>query len=334
MFYKCYTREYMVDRILLAGNRGPCGGVNMARDAADQVLNIADGREKVYSNWDIVNNRPLVERLTSRGLVSVRNNWDLVPDNSIVLFSAHGVPPAFHEIAERKKYCVIDVTCPLVTRVHNLAIRSETQGKHVVYIGVNGHPETVGVLGELNPTNSTLIENEEDVLNTHLPEGKPAVVYSQTTLSTAEIKGIMKALKLKYQGIDIPNRWDICYATDNRQSAVEKLLPIVEGLLVVGSPHSHNSQELRKMGAAKGLPSFSVDYPSDIDKQWFGPKVRNLGVTSGASVMDEYLGPVVEWFEAVNPELKVSFMDQVIPEKDMTFRLPAKDIQRLQSRYA
>lgn len=319
-----------VEEVLVAGNRGPCGGVNMAFEAANQVLDIVAGREPVYINWDLVNNKPIMEQYASRGLVNVKNDLSLVPDGSIFLFSAHGVPPSMHEEAQQKGLLTIDTTCQLVTRVHNLAKNSAARGEHVIYIGKNGHPETVGTMGEVPLGQITLIEKVEDVDALDLPD-VPKVAYSQTTLATDEIGDTMKALRSKYgEDITIPNRWDICYATDNRQAAVDQLVSAADLLLVVGSKHSHNSQELRRKGEKAGLPAHSVDTADEIQRQWFGG-IRKVGVTSGASVIEEYTEAVLNYFRQEG--IPITMLPQVIEEREMTFKLPKDSIDALRSRY-
>lgn len=327
--------KFPVEEILVAGNRGPCGGVNMALEAVNQVLNIVAGRETVYTNWDIVNNRPIMEELKSRGLVSFRNDWSLVPDETVVFFSAHGIPPYYHEIAKRKNLLVIDVTCQLVTRVHNLVKKADREGKHIIYIGVNRHPETVGVIGEVDPKNITLVQDINDVENLRLSANKNKVVYSQTTLLPDEVVEIEQALQQEVPQTEVPNRLDICYAMFNRQAAVEQLLQKgIDCLLVVGSKHSHNSQELRHKGEKAGIPAFSVDRPEEIDIEWFTGNIRTVGLTAGASVLERFTEDVLSWFKWQNPAISISFDPQVIPEREMTFKLPKESIKALSSRYA
>lgn len=322
-----------VTKVLVAGNRGPCGGVNMAIEAANQVLDIVDGREPVYTNWDIVNNNPVMNRLKEKGLINVKNNWDLVPNNSIMFFSAHGVPPSYLEIASQKNFLTIDVSCQLVTRVHTLAKNAEREGKHVVYIGKEGHPETVGVLGELKPENRTFLEPDTNIKGLVFPKGKEIVVYSQTTLATDEVKDTQFALQEKFPQIIIPNRWDICYATDNRQQAVDDLLDKhkVDFLLVAGSTHSHNSQELKKKASKKGIPSALVDRPRDIKRDWFTKGVKIVGATSGASEIEKDFQEILDVFriEGIDP---IVYVPQIIPEKDLIFKLPQKDLEALKKR--
>lgn len=319
-----------VEEVLVAGNRGPCGGVNMAFEAANQVLDIVAGREKVYINWDLVNNKPIMEKYAQRGLVNVKNDLSLVPDGSIFLFSAHGVPPTLHEQAHEKNLLTIDTTCQLVNRVHNLAKNAAERGQHVIYVGKDGHPETIGTMGEVPLGQITLVEKPEDINRLELPD-VPKVVYSQTTLATDEIGDTMRALREKYgEDITIPNRWDICYATDNRQAAVDELIKMVDMLLVVGSKHSHNSQELRKKGEKEGLLSISIDTATEIEKVWFDD-IKKVGVTSGASVIEEYTDEVLDYFRAFG--IPITNLPQVKEEKSMTFRLPEENIDALRMRY-
>lgn len=319
----------MIKEVLVAGNRGACGGVNMALEAVNRVLEIVDGRETVYANWDIVNNMPIMEQLNLRGLVSIKNDWDKVPESSIVFFSAHGVPSKFHEIAKEKKFIIIDATCQLVHRVHSLVKNAEKVGQHVVYVGVKGHPETIGVMGEVQVENINLVESMEDIEKLRLPE-KSTVVYSQTTLATTEIRQKLLKLKERFPDILIPSRLDICYAADNRQEAVSELIKLVDLLIIVGSKHSHNSEELRRIGERAKLPAFLIDSPKDINFQWFDG-IEKVGLSSGASVLEQNTENVLDWFRAQDVEIK--YLPQVIDEKTMTFKLPQRSIDLLKTRY-
>ncbi|MBI2596193.1 4-hydroxy-3-methylbut-2-enyl diphosphate reductase [Candidatus Daviesbacteria bacterium] len=320
----------MIKEVLVAGNRGTCGGVNMALESVNQVLDIVDRRETVYTNWDIVNNTPIMKNLGDRGLVCVKNDWDKVPDGSILLFSAHGVPPNFHEIARGKNLTVIDATCQLVNRVHSLVKNAVDHGKHVVYVGVKNHPETLGVMGEVDGQDISLVENMADIENLKIP-GKSAVVYSQTTLSTAEIRQKILRLKERFPDIWIPSRWDICYAADNRQQAVEKLVKLVDLLIIVGSKHSHNSEELRRIGEMAKMPSFLIDSPLEIDKGWFGENIQKIGLSSGASVLESNTESVLDWFR--DKDVLIKYLPQVVSEKSMMFKLPQASINLLKARY-
>ncbi len=319
-----------VSEVLVAGNRGPCGGVNMAIEAANQVLDIVNQREPVFTNWDIVNNNPVMDRLRARGIISVKNNLDLIPDGSIVLFSAHGVSPEYYDIAKKREFLTIDTTCQLVSRVHTLVKNAQTEGSHIVYIGKNGHPETTGVLGELEPQNVTFLEPNAKIDDLSFPKGKEVVVFSQTTLATDEIKDTQNALKTRFPEIVIPNRWDICYATDNRQQAVEDLLQEhnIDFLLVAGSSHSHNSLELKRMAEKRNIPAALVDKPEDVDRYWFTNGVGTVGATSGASETEEDFQKILDIFRlgGINP---IVYVPQVVSERNLTFKLPQKDIDAL-----
>ncbi|MCL5970349.1 MAG: 4-hydroxy-3-methylbut-2-enyl diphosphate reductase [Patescibacteria group bacterium] len=323
-----------VSEVLVAGNRGTCGGVNMTLQAVSQVLEVVDGREPVFTNWDVVHNKPIVKRFEQQGLINIQNDWEQIPDNSILILSAHGVPPLAYEIAKQKNLHVIDTTCPLVTRVHNLAKRAEEEGKHVIYQGKKGHPETIGVMGEVNEENISLIEDPKDAESLTLPETQEKIVFSQTTLGTDEIIDSQEILRRRFPDIIIPNRWDICYATDNRQQAVDDMLDkhFIDFLLVVGSSHSHNSQELKKKADKKDIPSVLIDEPSQIRRVWFTEKVKKVGVTSGASVIEEYTEDVLNWFR--NEGLEPTYLDQVVDEKSITFKLPQREIDALSKRWS
>jgi 4-hydroxy-3-methylbut-2-enyl diphosphate reductase len=328
------SKPLTVTEVLVAGNRGPCGGVKMAIEAADQVLDIVGGREPVYTNWDIVNNTPIMERLKARMLINVQNDWDLVPDGSVVFFSAHGVPPSYKEIAQQRDFLTIDVTCQLVNRVHTLVKNAQNQGKHIVYLGKEGHPETVGVLGELDKDNTTFLEPASDITTLVLPKDKEVVVYSQTTLATDEVKGKQAELKSRFPGIIIPNRWDICPAVDARQMAAEDLLnnQRVDFWLVGGSPHSHNSLEVKRKGEKRDIPSVLIDSPIQIKRGWFTNGVKVVGATSGASEAEEDFQKILDWFraEGIDP---IVYLPKVVDENDKTFKLPQSDIDKLMERY-
>lgn len=324
-----------IEKVLVAGNRGGCGGVNMALEVVEQVLNIVDGRELVYTNWGIVNNKPITSELEERGLHNVSNDFSKVPNGSIMIYSAHGVPPSFFDIAKEKDLTVVNATCQLVNRQHTLVRVAERAGKHTIFIGADGHPETVGVMGEVNPLNITLVEKVEDVDQLNLPKDKPKVVYSQTTLLPDEVVAIEEALKRSYPETEIPSRLDICYAMYNRQAAAEDLLQKgIQRMIVVGSKNSHNTQGLKKKGEKAGILSYTIDTPEEIQLSWFPSEVRVVGLTSGASVLDRFFIPVVQWFQDQNPNVGIEYQPQVIEEEEMTFKLPQAEIDKLYARYA
>lgn len=337
--------RFQVEKILIAGNRGPCAGVNMALEAADQVLTIVDGRETVWTNWPVVNNDPISTELADRGLQSFDNDWTRVPDGSIVIFSAHGVTPRHHEIAREKNCLVIDTTCLLVTKVHDLVIEASNEGRKIAYIGVEGHPETVGVLGELESMGKqrdrdfVLFQDQRQVRSKKykgiLKSGENWVVYSQTTLMPDETTVMEQVIGDNFQDIYIPDRLGICYATYNRQKAVEKLITSeIDLLLVVGSLKSHNSKMLMRKGLRSGIKSRMLDYPDQLKNQWFNG-VMTVGVTSGASVLDRFMEPVVDTIAAKSSQSKVEYQEQVKKERtDAMYPLPKESLEALKARYS
>jgi len=329
-----YIEPLTVEKVLVAGNRGPCGGVKMALEAAEQVLEIVNGREPVFTNWDIVNNNPAMQDLEKRGLKNVKNNLNLIPEGSVVFWSAHGIPPDYRKIADEKNLLSIDVTCQLVNRVHTLVKKAQENGKHIIYIGKEGHPETTGVLGELWTDNYTFIQPDTEISTLELPEKTQAVVYSQTTLATDEIKSQYEKLKTRYPDLEIPKRWDICPAVDYRQEAAEDLLNShkIDFLLVGGSLHSHNSKELAKKAKKKNIPNALIDDPRQIQREWFTKGVKTVGATSGASEREEDFQLILDWFRGngIDP---VIYLPQIRSENDKAFILPQKDIDKLKERY-
>ncbi len=318
-----------VDEVFIAGNRGPCGGVWKILRQLDVVLDELGDRAPLYINWNPVNNIPITESYEKRNLRNFKNDWSKVPDGSLVIPSAHGVSPDFYKNAYDKKCVVVtDGTCQLVTRVHDLVKRAEGQGKHIIYIGKEGHPETMGVMGEVDSANITLVEEEADVAKLDFPKDKPKIVYSQTTLSTKEVARQYKALKELDPEIEIPSRTDICYATDSRQAAVDALVSKAQLLVIVGSGPSHNSTELMLIGQKAELPSFLIDYPHQVQPEWFVSGVRKVGVSSGASVPDYLMFPVVNKIVELNPGAIVTQEEQVQEENlDRVFKYDEQAIR-------
>jgi len=325
---------FSVEKIFIAGNRGPCAGVNMALEATSQVLDIVNGREPVFTNWPVVNNDPIMEELRTKGLVTFNNDWEKVRDGSIVLFSAHGVTPAHYRIAQEKDCLVIDTTCLLVASVHNLVKQAEANKQGVVYIGRRGHPETVGVMSEVNPESIELIERKEDVDDLYLAPDKSWIVYSQTTLMPDEVDEVEDRLMQKFPEIEIPDKLGICYATYSRQRAVEGLIQSgIDALVVVGSKTSHNSQMLARRGERSGVPSVAVDYPNQLDPKWF-TGVKMLGITSGASVLDKFMEPVADWVKTHSPRAVIEFQEQIKREPmNAMYPLPSESIEALKARF-
>ncbi len=348
--------KFSVEEILIAGNRGPCGGVNMAVEALDQVLDIRDEavgfrveadhigkidpKHLVYGSWDLINNVPKMAEYRRRGYVSVKNDLTLVPRKSALVISAHSVSPQFRRLAEEMGHDIVDTSCPLVIAVQTMARNSAMAGKKVGYIGVDGHPETVSVLGQFEELGKVrgedfiLIESEEDLKRIDLGSGHDWVVYSQTTLMPMEVDVIEKSLMVKYPDIFVPDKVGLCYATHNRQEALDDMIKRgIDALVVVGSSDSHNSQMLKRRGEWANIPSYSVDYPEELQTNWFQAGINKVGVTSGASVLDMYMNPVVDWVQQRSQGVRVSYLEQVVPERQLTFNLPQDQIEKLRLRW-
>lgn len=278
--------------ILLANPRGFCAGVDRAIAIVDRALESYGA--PIYVRHEVVHNRYVVERLRADGAVFVEE-LDEVPDGSTVIFSAHGVPKAVREEADRRRLNVFDATCPLVTKVHMEVARLGRAGYDVILIGHDGHPEVEGTMGQwnvANPGHIYLVESVEDVAAlTPSQPGRLAFV-TQTTLSVDDTIAIIKALRAKFEAIEGPRKDDICYATQNRQDAVRRLAEAVDLVLVVGSVNSSNSNRLRELAEKQGVTAHLIDGAEHIEKSWIDGKAR-IGVTAGASAPEKLVQEVI-----------------------------------------
>ncbi|PHS70820.1 MAG: 4-hydroxy-3-methylbut-2-enyl diphosphate reductase [Cycloclasticus sp.] len=281
-------------QILLANPRGFCAGVDRAIDIVERALELLG--TPIYVRHEVVHNRFVVENLKKRGAVFVEE-LDEVPNDSTVIFSAHGVSKAVEDEAKRRKLNVFDATCPLVTKVHMEVISNAKKGRCVVLIGHKGHPEVEGTMGryeQQNPdVNIVLVESPEDVTSLEIPKELGLSYVTQTTLSMDDTGSIIDALRKKFPHIAGPKKSDICYATQNRQDAVKELAEKSDLVLVVGSPNSSNSNRLREIAEKLGKNSYLIDGAEDIDKNWLDG-VNNIGVTAGASAPEELVQRVID----------------------------------------
>ncbi|MGA7438547.1 MAG: 4-hydroxy-3-methylbut-2-enyl diphosphate reductase [Luteibacter sp.] len=278
--------------ILLANPRGFCAGVDRAIAIVERALESYGA--PIYVRHEVVHNRYVVERLRSDGAVFVEE-LNEVPDDSTVIFSAHGVPRAVREEAERRGLRVFDATCPLVTKVHMEVARLGRAGHDVILIGHAGHPEVEGTMGQWNrgnPGNIYLVESVEDVAELVPVQPDKLAFVTQTTLSVDDTIAIINALRAKFSAIEGPRKDDICYATQNRQDAVRRLAEAVDLVLVVGSINSSNSNRLKELAEKQGVPSYLIDGAEHIDKAWLDGKAR-IGVTAGASAPEELVKKVI-----------------------------------------
>jgi 4-hydroxy-3-methylbut-2-enyl diphosphate reductase len=305
----------MVVRVLLAQPRGFCAGVIRAIDIVDQALDRAGA--PVYVRHEIVHNRHVVDSLKSKGAVFVEE-LDEVPEGAVTIFSAHGVSRAVQIDAETRGLPVIDATCPLVSKVHAQGRRYVSTGRTLVLIGHAGHPEVEGTLGQIDGE-IHLVGTPDEVAGLAIPLDTPVSYITQTTLSVDDTRAIIAALEARFPDLTGPDTSDICYATQNRQSAVRELCRQADMLLVVGSPNSSNSSRLREIGEEMGVPSHLIADGSQFDPAWI-EGVETIGLTAGASAPEELVQSVIEAIRARVP-ITVAKLDGL--EENVQFRLPA-----------
>ncbi len=303
-------------KIILAQPRGFCAGVVRAIDIVERAL-VKYGAP-IYVRHEIVHNRHVVESLKAKGALFVED-LDEVPEGAVTIFSAHGVARKVENEAKMRSLPTIDATCPLVTKVHNQGRRYIAQGRTVVFIGHAGHPEVEGTLGQIDG-DLHLVQNEDDVEKLPFGSSAPIAYITQTTLSVDDTRGVIAALHRRFSDVAGPEIRDICYATQNRQSAVRELSRIADILIVVGARNSSNSNRLREIGEEAGLPSYLVADSSEIDAEWLR-EAGVVGVTAGASAPEIVVEDVVRTLMQIEPS-EVSSLDG--PVETVSFRLPAE----------
>jgi 4-hydroxy-3-methylbut-2-enyl diphosphate reductase len=285
-------------RILLANPRGFCAGVDRAIDIVERALELFGA--PIYVRHEVVHNKFVVDRLRGLGAVFVEELHE-VPDDATVIFSAHGVSKAVQAEARRRGLRVFDATCPLVTKVHMEVSRYGREGRDVILIGHEGHPEVEGTMGQFDASQGgriSLVEEAADVERLDVRDPSRVGVVTQTTLSVDDTADVLDALKRKFPTLATPRKEDICYATQNRQDAVKKLVEACDVMIVVGSQTSSNSNRLREIAEKAGIPGYLVDGPEDLRAEWFAGK-KAVGVTAGASAPELLVQRVVarlkEW---------------------------------------
>jgi 4-hydroxy-3-methylbut-2-enyl diphosphate reductase len=302
-------------RVLLAKPRGYCAGVDRAVQTVEMALERYGA--PVYVRKQIVHNLHVVRTLEKRGAIFV-DETDEIPAGSVVVFSAHGIAPSVREEAQARDLQVIDATCPLVTKVHNEARRFAAQDYDILLIGHEGHEEVVGTTGEA-PTRVRLVDGPEGVDEVEVRDPNKVVWLSQTTLSVDETVETVGALRKRFPTLINPPSDDICYATQNRQTAVKQIAAAAELVLVVGSQNSSNSVRLVEVAKDCGAAAaYLVDDASEIDQRWLDG-VTTIGVTSGASVPEELVGGVLGWL-AEHGFADVEEVEAI--EERMSFALP------------
>ena len=303
-------------KLILATPRGFCAGVDRAIHVVEKA--VEKFGTPIYVRHEIVHNKFVVETLKSKGVVFV-DELDQVPEGSVVIFSAHGVAESIYKEAEERHLKVLDASCPLVLKVHFSAKRHYNAGRHIILIGHAGHAEVIGTLGQLPEGAITLIRNEIDAETVQVPEDKELAYITQTTLSVAETRKIIDALKKRFPNIIGPDAGDLCYATGNRQAAVLELCSKVDMLLVVGAKNSSNSSRLMELGLEQGLPSHLIDDVNDLDMSWFDG-VETVGLSSGASAPEVLVQGVVDFLKEKIQGLQVENLVKLV--ENTKFSLP------------
>jgi 4-hydroxy-3-methylbut-2-enyl diphosphate reductase len=301
---------------VLAQPRGFCAGVIRAIDIVEQAL-VRFGAP-VYVRHEIVHNRHVVESLRTKGARFVEHLSE-VPAGAITIFSAHGVARVVEDDARKRSLRILDATCPLVAKVHGQGKRYVAQGRVVILVGHAGHPEVEGTMGQI-PGPVLLVQNEQDVDRLELPADTPVAYVTQTTLSVDDTRNVIAALTRRFSDIVGPDIDDICYATQNRQTAVRELARVADVILVVGAKNSSNSNRLREIGVESGVASYLIADGSELDAAWVrGAGV--VGITAGASAPETLVNGVIGALRELGP-IDVSTLPGI--EEKVEFRLPAE----------
>ena len=304
-------------KIQLANPRGFCAGVDRAIEIVERALDIFGA--PIYVRHEVVHNTYVVNCLKKNGAIFVEE-LDEIPDDSTVIFSAHGVSQAVQLEAKNRKLKVFDATCPLVTKVHMEVARYAKSDTNVILIGHQGHPEVDGTMGQFSNENANiyLVENTNDVNSLQLEPNIDLAYVTQTTLSVDDTKDIISQLKQKFPKIQGPRKDDICYATQNRQDAIKSLTNTCDMIIVVGSPNSSNSNRLKELAIKNNIPGYLVDNADELNKAWFKGK-ENIGLSAGASAPELLVEDVIKkingWFDA-------SLAEDSESKESIIFQLP------------
>ena len=305
-------------QVLLANPRGFCAGVDRAIDIVERAIALFGA--PIYVRHEVVHNRHVVDRLRELGAVFVEELKE-VPSGATVIFSAHGVSHAVEDEAKERGLTVFDATCPLVTKVHMEVQRYAREGREVILIGHAGHPEVEGTMGRFETSfggRMYLVGSEADVQALEVSDPANLAFVTQTTLSVDDTTEIVGALRRRFPLLATPRKEDICYATQNRQDAVKKLLAECDLLVVVGSRSSSNSNRLRELAERAGIPGYLVDGPEDLRREWFEGR-NSIGVTAGASAPEILVQRVLEQLRSWGAQVPREVAGR---EERVTFGLP------------
>jgi 4-hydroxy-3-methylbut-2-enyl diphosphate reductase len=302
-----------LDEVLLAEPRGFCAGVDRAIEIVERAL-VKHGRP-IYVRHEIVHNTYVVNDLKAKGAIFIEDLAD-VPPGATLVFSAHGVARAVREQAAALGFRVFDATCPLVTKVHVEVAKLAKEGFEFIMIGHKGHPEVEGTMGQLSE-GIYLVESADEVRHVR-PRGDKLAVVTQTTLSVDDAAEILAEVKRHFPHVREPKQQDICYATQNRQDAVKLMAPVVDVVIVVGSPTSSNSNRLRELAQRLGTAAYMVEGAADLQSDWFA-QARRVGLTAGASAPDILVQQVIQRLRELGA-VSIRKMDGVV--EDVHFPLP------------
>ncbi len=303
-------------RVVLAQPRGFCAGVVRAISIVERAIEKYEA--PVFVRHEIVHNKHVVEDLKAKGARFV-DEIDEIRPGAVTIFSAHGVSKSVQSAAQSRNLPVIDATCPLVTKVHLQGKKYLAQGRTIILVGHAGHPEVEGTMGQI-PGLVHLVQTEEDVKSLPLADDTPVAYVTQTTLSIDDTRGTIEAIKRRFKDVVGPETNDICYATQNRQTAVRELTKIADVILVVGAKNSSNSNRLREIGEQAGVPSYLLADGSELDAEWVtGAKI--IGLTAGAWAPVALVQEVIESLRALGP-IEVTNLPGV--QENVEFRLPVE----------
>ena len=302
--------------LYLASPRGFCAGVDRAVKIVEQA--IKKYGSPIYVRHEIVHNKDVVKSLESLGAIFVDEITD-APENSTIIFSAHGVPKSVFVNAKKRKMLSIDATCPLVTKVHNETIKHFNSSRKILLIGHKNHPEVIGTMGQVPDGNVILIESLNEAKNIYIEDTNNLAYATQTTLSVDDTKSIVSCLKNKFPNIIGPRKDDICYATQNRQEAVKKILEFCDSLIVVGSQNSSNSQRLREIGVQYGIKSYLIDDINQININDLSDD-KIIGITAGASAPEDTVASLVKFL--LSKGARLSDKNLSFKSENITFSIP------------
>ena len=301
-------------KVILAEPRGFCAGVERAVEIVERAIEVYG--PPVYVRHEIVHNKRVVDDLREKGAVFVEE-LDEIPNGGVTIFSAHGVSEKIENTAKGRELPVIDATCPLVAKVHVEAQRYEREGREVVLIGHQGHPEVEGTSGRVK-NGVHIVATPADVAELSVSDPEQVSYVTQTTLSVDDTRDVIEALKARYPNISGPDVKDICYATQNRQASVRELAKEVEMILVVGARNSSNSNRLREIGEEMGVPTHLINDARDVDAEWFNG-VERIGITAGASAPEKLVEQLIGCIRELG-EVDLCIQDGI--KERVRFKLP------------